>query len=390
MKAVHFGAGNIGRGFIGSLLYESGYNTCFVDVNKEMVDLINEKKQYVVKLANSEQKQLLVKNVCAINSLEEPERVEEAIAAADLITTAVGANILPRIASLIANGLKNKLSQSNKHVTIIACENMIGGTALLKEKIYELLNAEERIQFEEKYSFPNAAVDRIVPNQTNEDKLAVIVEPFYEWIVDESEIIGETPPIHGITYVQDLQPYIERKLFTVNTGHAVTAYFGYVAKIRDMAEALANKEIKKMTENVLSETSKYLIAKYSFDEREHREYVETIMNRFANPFISDNTTRVGRSPIRKLNWNDRLLCPATQYVEMFGETPIYLAKGIASALRFADQHDPEAQEIQEVIQQKGLQFAIELFTGLKAGTALFDEVYKNYEEIEQELFAAFE
>ena len=51
MKAVHFGAGNIGRGFIGSLLYQSGYETCFVDVNSEVVDLINEKGELVKVIA---------------------------------------------------------------------------------------------------------------------------------------------------------------------------------------------------------------------------------------------------------------------------------------------------------------------------------------------------
>ena len=75
MNAVHFGAGNIGRGFIGCLLYQSGYDTCFVDVNGEIVDLLNEKKEYTVQLANAEHEELVVKNVHAINSLKDPELV---------------------------------------------------------------------------------------------------------------------------------------------------------------------------------------------------------------------------------------------------------------------------------------------------------------------------
>ena len=125
----------------------------------------------------------------------------DAIANADLVTAAVGPNILPLISGLIANGLKKRVTQSNGPLTIIACENMIGGSAFLKEKVYEHLNEEEKLLFDVQFSFPNAAVDRIVPNQTNEDKLAVTVEPFYEWVVDESEIKGENPPIQGITFV---------------------------------------------------------------------------------------------------------------------------------------------------------------------------------------------
>ena len=94
------------------------------------------------------------------------------------------------------------------------------------------------------FSFPNAAVDRIVPNEKNEDKLLVKVEPFFEWVVEESAIIGENPPVKGITFVQNLEPYIERKLYTVNTGHATAAYFGYLAGIEIIHEALANEEMK--------------------------------------------------------------------------------------------------------------------------------------------------
>lgn len=383
MNAVHFGAGNIGRGFIGYLLYHSGYNTCFVDVNKEIVDRLNNKKEYKVQLANASHDELLVKNVSAINSVSDPNLVEEAIANANIVTAAVGPNILPFIAGLIANGLKKRLTYRNKALTIIACENMIGGSAFLKEKIYELLNDEEKMQFDEYYSFPNAAVDRIVPNQSNEDILAVTVEPFYEWVVDESAIKGENPPINGVTYVQDLEPFIERKLFTVNTGHAVVAYFGYLEGIRNVAEALEHEGIKDLTESVLKETGRYLTANYSFNERAHSEYVQKIINRFANPFISDDTIRVGRSPIRKLQANDRLLRPATKYLEMFGETPIYLTKAIASALSYDFLEDPEAKEIQETIQQKGIVYAIEKFTGLQAGTDIFEAVHKQYQDINE-------
>ena len=77
---------------------------------------------------------------------------------------------LPFIAGLLAEGLKATSHPIRKPLTIIACENMIGGSAFLKEKVYEQLNEDEKSQFDERFSFPNAAVDRIVPNQVNEDK----------------------------------------------------------------------------------------------------------------------------------------------------------------------------------------------------------------------------
>ncbi len=381
MKAVHFGAGNIGRGFIGKLLYESGFETCFIDVNRNIVDLLNEKKEYRVQLANETKDETLVKNVWAINSAEDPNLVVEEIAQSDILTAAVGANILPHISNLIADGLKQRLQTSNNPLTIIACENMVGGTDFLKEKIYEHLSEEEKAQFDKVYSFPNAAVDRIVPNQNNEDPLLVQVEPFFEWVVDESGIQGENPPIEGVTFVEDLTPFIERKLFTVNTGHATAAYLGYAEGIPAIHEALANQDIKEAMKKTLQETGRLLIEKYTFNEEEHQTYIETIIGRFANPFIYDEVTRVGRSPIRKLQANDRFLSPAKQYTKAFGEVPEHLTKAIATAFHFDFEEDPDAVKIQETIQDEGIDVAIETYTELTPESELFQAIRKQYEAL---------
>ena len=104
---------------------------------------------------------------------------------------------------------------------------MIGGSSHLKEAVFSHLTADEQEALSHTVGFPNAAVDRIVPIQHHEDILKVSVEPFFEWVIDETGFIGDVPQIDGATFVQDLTPYIERKLFTVNTGHALAAYVGY-------------------------------------------------------------------------------------------------------------------------------------------------------------------
>lgn len=379
MQVVHFGAGNIGRGFIGNLLYQSGFETCFVDVNEELVNLLNEKKEYSVELANDTHDSLQVKNVRAINSALHPELVIKEITNADLVTAAVGPNVLSMIAPLLAEGLKKRLEHSKKPLTIIACENMIGGSEFLKKQVYEQLSENEVADFEQYFSFPNAAVDRIVPNQTHEDITKVLVEPFYEWVVDASQIKGKKPQVEGITFVDDLAPYIERKLFTVNTGHAAVAYFGYLFGIENVHEALENKDVKEMTENVLRETGQLLIKKHGFNEAEHYQYIDKIIGRFSNPYISDHVTRVARSPKRKLKPNDRFVGPATQFVEHFHTVPTYLSKGIAAALHYDYAEDAEAKEIQQTIHEQGIKSAIELYTELEADTNLFKAIEKEYE-----------
>jgi mannitol-1-phosphate 5-dehydrogenase len=381
LLAVHFGAGNIGRGFIGSLLYHSGYETCFVDVNREIVDLLNEKKEYRVVLAEPSQEEVVIKNVKAINSALNPEQVIDAIAKADLVTTAIGPNILPLIANLIADGLRKRVAESDKPLNIIACENMIGGSSLLKEKVFEKLTEEERSQFEGRFGFPDSAVDRIVPNQVNEDKLMVKVEPFYEWVVEEPKIIGERPEINGITYVQELVPYIERKLFTVNTGHALAAYFGYYFGVDTINRAMENAEISDLVEGSLRESGEFLVKKYGFDQAEHHKYIKKILLRFSNSYIVDEVTRVARSPIRKLGANDRLVSPARQYAEVIGKEPTYLLKGIAAALMYDFQGDEEAVKVQQTISEQGIEGAIQSYTQITPESPLFKGIVAQYTQL---------
>lgn len=383
MLAVHFGAGNIGRGFIGNLLFHSGYETVFVDVNAEIVHLLNEKNQYKVVLAEPGQQEDVIKNVRAINSAENPDQVIEAIAKADLVTTAIGPNILPLIAGLVAEGLRNRAEQSDRPLNIIACENMIGGSTLLKEKVYEKLTKAEIAQFDDLFGFPDSAVDRIVPNQTNEDKLMVKVEPFYEWVVEETKLVGEKPDIPGITYVQDLVPYIERKLFTVNTGHALAAYFGYYYGEEFINKAMENPQIYELVEGALSESGEFLVKKYGFNAEDHAKYIQKILQRFSNSHIVDEVTRVGRSPIRKLGPNDRLVSPARQYSEVIGQEPVNLLKGVAAAFLYDFQGDEEAVKIQSTIEGIGIDKAIETFTHISSESTLFQTIIEQYKLLKE-------
>ncbi len=364
MKALHFGAGNIGRGFIGGLLSESGYDVTFVDVNEEIVNLLNAKETYKIVLADVQPKEKMIKGINAINSQKSPELVIDAIKTANLITTAVGPNVLSIISRLVSRGISERMKENEQPLNIIACENMIGASSLLKEKVYEYLDEEEKKSAASLIAFPNSAVDRIVPNQTNEDKLLVSVEPYYEWVIDKTEMIGETTSINGATFAESLSPFIERKLFTVNTGHCITAYLGYLAKYTSIKQAIDDEKIADVVKGSLIESGKVLINKHGFNQEEHLAYIEKIINRFKNPFISDEVIRVGRSPIRKLGPDDRLISPAIQYYDAFGTLPIYLLQGIAAGYLYNNPKDEESKEIQQTIRETGITHALLKYSGL--------------------------
>ena len=372
-KAVHFGAGNIGRGFIGLLLSKAGYHVTFVDVAATLVDDINELGKYYVQIVGDDPKRILVENVSAINSDKNLDALLDAIVEADIVTTAIGPNILKFIAPNIAKGLVKRVAVNQQPLNIIACENMVGGSTALKGFVYSNLPEDAKAKVDELIGFPDAAVDRIVPLQKNEEKLLVQVEPYAEWDVDSTGIKGEAPVIEGMTLVDNLSAYIERKLFTVNTGHASIAYLAYQKDIKDISSAMKNADVVEMARRVWKETGTLLLDKYGFDPEKHWKYVETTESRFANPFLSDEVTRVARGPVRKLSPKDRLVSPATQLIER-GKVPEALATVIAAALKFDYNGDKEAVEVQEYIKANGMEAAITHFTGAEAGSKLFELV----------------
>ena len=377
-KAIHFGAGNIGRGFIGQLLNASGYEITFVDVNAELVNDINELGKYHIEIVGDEPQRILVEHVKAINSNEHLEDLLEAFVEADIVTTAIGPNILKFIAPNIAKGLAKRLAVNTTPLNIIACENMVGGSTVLKNFVYEALDEETKKKADEYIGFPDAAVDRIVPLQKNEEKLLVKVEPYAEWDANSTQAKGELPQIEGLTWVDNLQAYIERKLFTVNTGHASIAYAAYQKGIPDICTAMKDEEVVAAARKVWAETGALLIDKYGFDKEKHQAYINTTENRFRNPHLSDEVTRVARGPKRKLGAKDRLVSPALQLLER-GKKPEALASIIAAAFKFDYEQDPEAKEVQDFIKDKGLKAAISHFTEQPEGSELFQLVLEKAE-----------
>lgn len=347
MKALHFGAGNIGRGFIGKVLSDNGYTVTFADVNNEMIEALNQEGSYTVKIAAENGHSYTVNGVNGINTAENPEALKKAILEADIITTAVGVNILPAIAKSIAPHLAERES-SGKPLNIIACENAVMATDTLKEAILtEVTDIDEKV-----IAFPNSAVDRIVPIQTNDNILDVKVEPFFEWVIEEESWLGPAK-LEGATYVTDLMPYIERKLFTVNTGHVSIAYFGRTLNIETVAEAMQNDEVVGFLKDILSETAAYLINKYDFTAKEQEAYIGKIIDRFANPYLSDDLNRVGRGVLRKLGPNDRIIKPLV-YLHASDLKHETLSKLVIYATQFDNTEDPEQVKMNQVIQTEGL------------------------------------
>ncbi len=381
-NAVHFGAGNIGRGFIGKLLADADIAVTFADVNEPLVDQLSHQQEYKVKVVGSECKMETVSHVTAVNSAS--EALIERIIKTDLVTTAVGPTVLDIIAKTIAKGLSARFAAGNTQpLNIIACENMVRGTTHLKQQVYQFLTTEEQQQADVLVGFVDSAVDRIVPplQAANDDPLEVTVESFSEWIVDEQQFKGEIPHIEGMEKTDNLMAFVERKLFTLNTGHCITAYLGCLKGHRTIREAIEDPSIEVQVKQAMQESGEVLIRRYGFDRALHNAYIEKILTRFANPYLVDEVDRVGRQPLRKLGANDRLIKPLLGTIE-YGLPNSMLLKGIAAALKYRNDSDPQAIELQQSIEKEGVRSTLARYTGLTANSIEAQQIEALYQQID--------
>jgi mannitol-1-phosphate 5-dehydrogenase len=375
-KAIQFGAGNIGRGFIGAVLSEAGYHVVFADVNELVVNKINEDGKYTVAIMDTECTEQVITNISAVDS-RSPELAKE-IAQAQVVTTAVGLGILPRIAGALAAGIAERQAQGiTDYLNVIACENGLRASSQLKEHVYSHLSDEQKAYADEYVAFPDCSVDRIVPPIKSENPIDVVVEKFYEWNVERASIKGELK-MEGMNLADNLIAYIERKLFTLNTGHAITAYLGNLKGLKTIADSIADEEIYTIVKAAMQESGEGLVAKYGFDHDAHFAYIDKIIGRFRNPHLQDDVTRVGREPLRKLSANDRLIKPTMTAVEHGFATP-NLVLGIGAALHYNNPEDPQSVQLQQAIAEVGVAKAFEQFSGVSADSELAAQVLAAYD-----------
>ena len=380
MKALHFGGGNIGRGFIGKILAEAGYEVVFADINMTVIDRLNQDHGYTVHVVGEgiDQKET-VKNVRGINSGDEAAVTAE-ISDATLVTTAVGPPVLEILAPLLARSLAARYRAGGAPLNIIACENMVRGSSFLKEKVLTAAGDDAAL-IDANTGFVDCAVDRIVPpvRGGDVDPLAVTVEVFSEWIVDSTQFKGAVPAIAGMIATDKLMAFIERKLFTLNTGHTALAYFGQLAGKKTVGEAMQDDAVRQAAEAVMKESGAVLIRRYAFDPAAHRAYIDKILKRFANPYLHDDIDRVARQPLRKLGAQERFIKPLNGMLE-YDLPHDATVRAIAATLHYHNPDDPQAVEMQYYRQAHGIAATLAKYSDFD-NTAVVAEIEAAYQAL---------
>ena len=372
-QAVHFGAGNIGRGFIGQLYWESGFRTTFIDVNETVVGLLQSRGSYPIHLVSETTEVIPVDNVTAIHG-GDLEAVSDALAVATIASTAVGSQILPRIAPAIARGIEKRFAQADAApLNIIICENLLRGDEVLREAVRSNLAPEWHETLDGKVGFVEASIGRMVPRMTEaqlaQDPLLVCVEPYCELPLAGDSFKGEMPPIKHAKPYSNFRAYVERKIFVHNMSHAATAYLGYLQGHTYIYEAIQDPKVRPVVEAALEESCLGLSRKHGLDKAALDAFATDLIRRYQNKALADQVARVGGDLKRKLGPNDRLIATANMCLAQ-DVTPTALVEVIGAALRFDAPDDVTAPEVMALLAASGVAAVLEQVCELPSGTAL--------------------
>lgn len=368
-----YGAGNIGRGFIGQLFSESGYEVTFIDVNQDIVNKLNKDGKYPIGiLSETGCSEKIVTNVRGVNGLD-IGMVAGAIAQADIMATAVGVNVLPKIAKPIAEGLKKRWkSGRNDPLNIIICENLLDADRFLAECIKRELDEDEIPCFEKLVGLVEASIGRMVPVMTPEMQegniLRICVEEYGELPVDKDAFKGEIPQIRNMLPSGPFAFYIQRKLFIHNMGHALTAYLGKLKGYSYIWEAIGDPVIRVAVSKAMQNSAKALSIEHGVELKMIQDHVDDLIYRFGNKLLGDTVNRVGNDVNRKLSPNDRLV-GAASLCAAHGIDPANICLGIAAAMKF-DSADRTLKGVADIIEVKGPEAVLTEICGLAKGNKI--------------------
>jgi mannitol-1-phosphate 5-dehydrogenase len=385
MKLVQIGAGNIGRSFIGQLFARAEWQVVFLDIDSNLVRALNEKRGYRIIIKDEPAAEILIQGVAAVDARDEEAAARE-IASADLVSSAVGAAALPGVYSLIAKGLL--LRQKDRGpLDILICENVLRGAELFRSGLKSYLPAGYPLG--QTVGLVETSIGKMVPIMPEEvrrnDPLLLYAEAFNTLIVDRKGFIGPVPDVPGVDAKDNIEAYVDRKLFIHNLGHAVAAYVGHAVhpELPVLWQALDDARVREVAERAMWESGRALIRRYpgEFSEENQAEHIRDLLRRFANRALGDTVHRVGRDLPRKLGPEERLV-GGIRLQQQEGAPSTHTTLGLACALLFrapdeSGRTHAADEAFAERLRRDGAEAVLHDVCGLDAAKASDAEVIAN-------------
>lgn len=372
-KLLQFGAGNIGRSFIGQLFSTAGYEVVFADVDEKLINALNAKREYTVAVRDHESRDIIVKNVRAI-SVADDKAVCREMMSADICATAVGSAVLPRLIPLLARALFERKTAGKGAIDIILCENLREAAALTRNGLKALLPA--GFPLNKNVGLVETSIGKMVPvvpeSMRINDPLTVYAEAYNTLILDRKGFLNGVPEVAGLSPKDNMKAWVDRKSFIHNLGHAALAYFAHETAPQMVYtwEAVADQSLRIRTHAVMMQAGAWLIKTYpqEFNTENISAHIDELLNRFGNRTLGDTLQRVGRDLARKLSPEDRVV-GALKACHAAGLPYNHILKVLVAGLRFTpvdlDGRVFEADaQLMKRIAQDGVETSLREISGL--------------------------
>ncbi len=339
-KIVIFGAGKIGRSFIGQVFSRSGYEVIFIDISKPLIEAMNKESKYnVVSVSDEMQETIVVEHVRGIHASDTDAIVTE-LEQADLVATCVGKNGLPYIIPTLVKGMLKRYNSHPQHpLDVILAENMRDAGPYLKAELKKHLP--EDFPIDTYTGQVETSIGKMVPDITGRDMtndiLTVYAEPYNALIVDKKGFRSDIPEVAWMQTRENMNAWVDRKLFIHNMGHACAAYAGYYyfPEMTYIYEVLKEPTINTFVRKAMEQSASILLHHYpdAFTWQQLLDHIDDLIKRFQNKALGDTVYRVGCDLFRKLDTDDRLLAPLHAGIKK-GMAVDKIAETIAYAMFF--------------------------------------------------------
>lgn len=258
----------------------------------------------------------------------------------------------------LVDGLRARRSAGVGAIAVVSCDNLPDNGRVIRECIQTIAREVDpalAAWIDSTVSFVSTMVDRITPAATPtdvakardltglSDAVPVITEPFSEWVLS-GEFPGGRPDWHrvGARFVDDIEPFEQRKLWLLNAAHSLLAYRGLLRGHSTIAQTMLDDDCRTALEELWREARPVL----PFDDREIDSALTALRERFANARIEHLLLQIGTDGSRKLG--PRIIDPIRKRLATglpAGDAHAGVLAAWAAHLTSAERRDPATDDL---------------------------------------------
>lgn len=372
------GAGKEGKGTIGDMFHEAGWQLTFLDKDPQVIENLNSQGYYTLTCYYQDHTETRRIDGYRAYSASKEYDVLEAVINADLIALCLYPEDIASAAQYLGRGLRERfLANPSSALGIISCTNKNH----IIRNVQEYFESEMQDGRQRSWFSSQAAVRDVIVRRSANAASASSVElttKVLQTLLIQPELPVDIGDVKWLEYYDGLETLKDIKILTYNCPHATYAYAGYQKGYETIAQAEKDPEIARLVEQCMEEAVQGILMEYPVSEKFLRDFINAPKALDEEPEL---IRRVALDPLRKLSRYDRLTANAV-HCWNHGIGISALVQSIANGMAYDAPEDPAAVKIQTMIRELGILRAVSHVTGLPEEHPIVRKVAEAYQNME--------